>query len=79
MTHGIIEDSPRRCPWDGKRMVQEMGQHESNGGIEIVHVCWHCDYREHDTAWRDKRVTVLADYRERKTLAERLYEMRREA
>ncbi len=72
----MIIDSHLRCPWHGDRMLMEIGQNEDDGRCEVMHQATCCDYSEMDVQWRDKRVTVLADYRDRKTLAERLYEMR---
>ena len=61
--------------------MMEIGQNEDDGRCEVMHQATCCDYSEMDVQWRDKRVTVLADYREHRvnvrTLAERLYEMRR--
>lgn len=41
-----ILDSPLRCTRDGKRMVLELGQHDSNGGLEMVHRCLSCGHWE---------------------------------
>lgn len=41
-----ILDSPLSCPKDGKRMVMELGQHDSYGGLEMTHTCWSCGYTE---------------------------------
>lgn len=37
------EDSHLRCPFDGKRMLVEVGE-DDNGRLSAVHECWHCDY-----------------------------------
>lgn len=49
----VIEDSPRRCPFCGKRMLMEIGQDGALGDYEMqaVHQCWNCDYREIDHEW----------------------------
>lgn len=56
----LIEESDRRCPWDGKRMMVERGQDDESRSVRLlaVHVCWHCDYVEREEAWRP-RLTVV--------------------
>lgn len=66
-----LEDSPRRCPFCGARMLYEVGQHEDTGAVEAWHECWGCRYRERDDAWRDRAVHVVTD-----TAARRLYLLR---
>lgn len=46
-----IIDSDRRCPFDGKLMMLEIGQDDISGWTRQVHMCWSCDYREIDENW----------------------------
>ena len=55
-TRGDFEDSDRRCPRDGKRMIVEIG-HDDAGQVEVSHHCLNCDYSEHDGAWLTKSGT----------------------
>ena len=55
-----IVDSPHRCKKCSKRMVQESGQHETDGDLEIVHTCWSCDWSFKERPERDKPVTAPA-------------------
>jgi hypothetical protein len=77
MTHGIIEDSPRRCPYEGKKMLQEIGQNDDTGRCEVRHYCLSCGYFEMDTQWRDKTVHDVSS--RPSVLGESLYRMRRGA
>ena len=57
----IVEDSDRRCPYDGKRMMLEVGQDDTSGDqmsgwVRMRHVCWHCDYTEIDENWQRPRL-----------------------
>ena len=51
-----IVDSPHRCKKCSKRMVQESGQNETDGDLEIVHTCWSCDWTFTERPERDKPV-----------------------
>lgn len=51
----MLTDSPRRCRFDGKRMVMDMGANESEGDLEIEHSCLHCGRTEMQRPERDKR------------------------
>lgn len=42
-----VIDSPKRCPWDGRRMVQECATSLLNT-VHIIHQCPHCLYSEED-------------------------------
>jgi hypothetical protein len=75
MTHGIIEDSDRFCPWHSKRMLVEIGQSDQDGALECIHFALCCDYRESDTDWKNKRVVQLAP-RSPGVVASSLYRMR---
>lgn len=44
----MIEDSPLRCPRDGKRMLMEVDQDEVSSRLRITHECWDCGYREEE-------------------------------
>lgn len=72
MSHGIIEDSHLRCPYEGKKMFMEIGQHADDGRCEIRHYCPSCGYEELDTDWRDKRVVDVSPG----VVASSLYRMR---
>ena len=69
-TRGDFEDSDRRCPHDGKRMIVEVGS-DDDGNVIASHHCLQCDYAEHDGAWLTKsgtgkpRVTVGRNLRRR--------------
>ena len=72
-----IIDSDRRCPFDGKRMLVEIGQNDvtgddTSGWVQMIHMCLHCDYRERDDQWKPGTAkAALAP-----TLAERLHKQR---
>lgn len=72
----LYEDSDRRCPYDGKRMMVEIGQEDVAedfiGWVLMAHECWHCNYREVDRQWRRPRLTVVG----KPTAAERLKQLR---
>ena len=51
-----IVDSPHRCRKCSKRMVQESGQNETDGDLEIKHECWSCGYTFTERPERDKPV-----------------------
>lgn len=73
----LFEDSDRRCPRDGKRMLVEIGQQDDVGGrrlalVEMVHACWSCGYTERDDQWKRPGVRVSTG----PTMAERLYAQR---
>ena len=55
----MIEDSPRRCPRDGKRMLVDLGQADSTGMLDVWHECWNCGYREPEQ-WPSARVKADA-------------------
>jgi hypothetical protein len=62
-----ITESHLRCPFDGKRMMLEVGQDDTTGrgDMRAEHICWHCDYREIDKAWsRPLKTagTMMADH-----------------
>lgn len=39
------EDSHLRCPFDGKRMMVEIGPDEDEDArLNAEHECWHCGY-----------------------------------
>lgn len=68
-----IIDSDRRCPFDGKLMMLEIGQDDTSGdaksgSVRMVHMCWHCDYTEIDENWKRPRLVVKSG----PTMAERL-------
>lgn len=71
--------SDRRCPFDSKRMLVEIGQDDDSnnaelvGFVRMVHFCLHCDYREIDENWRRPKLTVV---RSGMTGAERLKRLR---
>jgi hypothetical protein len=46
-----IIDSDRRCPFDGKLMMLEVGQDDTSGWVRQVHMCWDCTYTEIDENW----------------------------
>lgn len=48
---GQILDSDRRCGKCGKRMLLEVGQHDSRGDLEVSHECWQCGTSVPDRAW----------------------------
>ena len=55
MIRAHVDDSPYRCPRDGKRLVVEVSQ-DDEGVTRMWHCCWHCGYEEQDTTWRVPRV-----------------------
>lgn len=68
-----ILDSHLRCPFDGKRMLYEIGQDDLSGAgdMRAVHFCLHCDYREIDKAWSKPLKTAgttMADHLRRQRL-----------
>ena len=44
-------DSDLRCPYDGKKLIVELGERGdgTDAGYEAVHRCWNCDYTEVET------------------------------
>lgn len=53
-------DSPFRCPYDGKRLTAEYGQHERDGELVEVHACMHCG-----RTWQTKdKALLLPEVRE---------------
>lgn len=55
-----VIDSDRRCPFDGKLMMVEIGQDDVSGWTRQVHDCWSCGYREIDENWPRPRVVRRA-------------------
>ena len=51
----VIEDSDRRCIWDGKRMIVDIGQDCDTGKTRVIHQCLHCGYEELDETWLRRR------------------------
>ncbi|HEY6110027.1 MAG TPA: hypothetical protein VIV56_14105 [Gemmatimonadales bacterium] len=43
------DNSDLRCPYDGKRMILDAGQHETDGDLTIRHECLHCGHFEDAT------------------------------
>jgi hypothetical protein len=39
----LYEDSHLRCPFDGKRMLVEVGP-DDEGRLVALHECWHCGH-----------------------------------
>jgi hypothetical protein len=62
-----IIDSDRRCPFDEKLMMLEIGQDDTSGWARQVHLCWHCSYSEIDENWPRPRLVKPGE-----TLAEKL-------
>lgn len=52
-------DSHLRCPYDGKRMMLDLGPNDDGSGCEQIHECWECGYRERDDQWRQMPVLEL--------------------
>jgi hypothetical protein len=50
----LLINSSRLCPYDHKRLAIDMGQHESEGDLEVVHFCLECTYSEVQRPERDK-------------------------
>jgi hypothetical protein len=50
----LLINSSRLCPYDHKRLAIDMGQHESEGDLEVVHFCLDCTYSEVQRPERDK-------------------------
>lgn len=63
-----IIDSDRRCPFDGKLMMLEIGQDDISGWVRQVHTCWDCNYTEIDENWPRPRLVPKSG----PSLAERL-------
>lgn len=63
-----IIDSDRRCPFDGKLMMVEIGQDDVSGWTRQVHQCWSCGYDEIDENWPRPRLVK----RDGPSMAERL-------
>lgn len=63
-----IIDSDRRCPFDGKLMMLEIGQDDTSGWARQVHSCWSCGYDEIDENWPRPKLVK----REGPTMADRL-------
>jgi len=49
-----VIDSPYRCRRCSKRMVQQAGQHDSDGDLEVLHECWSCGYSFTQRPERDR-------------------------
>lgn len=78
MAASLFEDSDRRCPRDGKRMILEIGQRDvvdldrRLARVDMVHSCLECGYVERDNQWRRPRLTTVSG----PSMRERLYAMR---
>lgn len=75
----LIEDSDRHCPFDGKRLLLEIGQNDvagddAVGWVQMIHHCWHCGYVERDDQWKPGTAKAALG----PTLAERLHKQRLE-
>jgi len=48
-----VIESHLRCPRDGKRLIQQIGQDDATGAgdMRATHECWTCGYTEDDRAW----------------------------
>lgn len=56
---GAYEDSPYRCPRDGKRLVMDIGQDSDTGWVhEHHHWCISCDYQVRERPKAAKSITV---------------------
>ncbi len=72
-----IIDSDRRCPFDGKRMLVEIGQDDNSATdrlsirVRMVHMCLHCGHEEIDDNWQRPRIDATQS-------AERLARLRLE-
>jgi hypothetical protein len=74
-----FEDSDRFCPHDGKRMVVDIGQDDTDcgsGWVQMYHQCLHCPYRELDTTWKRTPVVEVARSASGRTAAELLLAQR---
>src|SRR5262245_41248198 len=73
-------DSDRRCPYDGKRMVVDIGQRDDDGGetLRAVHTCLACDYTETEEQW-SMTTPAQPEPRPRRSSADRTSASRRRA
>ena len=53
----MIEDSPRRCKWCSKRMMQVPDPYYFGPGTRWIHQCWSCDHSEVEI--RQPKLTVV--------------------
>ncbi len=74
-----IIDSDRRCPFDGKRMLVEIGQDDNSATdrlsirVRMVHQCLHCGHEEIEENWKRPRIKPTSN-----AAAERLAKLRAE-